>query len=70
MRLTTAMCATTDEQKAEMQNVPYANVVGSLLYLANGTRPDIAYAVGEVARFMKNPGVIHWKAVKHISCVI
>jgi hypothetical protein len=30
------------------------------------TRPDIAYAVGIVSRFMHNPGRPHWNAVKHI----
>jgi len=30
------------------------------------TRPDIAYAVGVVSRFLANPGKEHWKAVKWI----
>ena len=30
------------------------------------TRPDIAFAVGYVSRFMENPQVEHWMAVKHI----
>ena len=30
------------------------------------TRPDIAYAVGVVSRFMANPGKAHWNAVKSI----
>jgi hypothetical protein len=40
--------------------------VGSLMYLAVATHPDIAYAVGVLARFSKNPGLAHWKAVKHL----
>jgi len=60
------MCAKTDEEKRDMEKVPYSSVVGSLLYLSTGTRPDIAYAVGEVSRFMKNPGRGHWTAVKHL----
>jgi hypothetical protein len=55
-----------DEEKKQMQDVPYSNAVGSLIYLAICTRPDIAYAVSVVSRFMKNPGQEHWKMVKRI----
>jgi hypothetical protein len=36
------------------------------MYAMIATRPDIAYAVGIVSRFMHNPGRPHWNAVKHI----
>ena len=44
----------------------YRSAVGKLVYLVNGTRPDIATAVSEVCRFMANPGEEHWTAVKRI----
>ena len=44
----------------------YQSAVGSLLYLSTGTRPDIAFAVSNVAKFSSNPGTKHWKAVKRI----
>ena len=49
-----------------MAKVPYASAVGSLMYAMVATRPDIAYAVGIVSRFMSNPGKKHWDAVKTI----
>jgi hypothetical protein len=49
-----------------MRTVPYVSAVGALMYLAIVTRPDIAYAVGVLCRFMARPGPEHWKAVKHL----
>ena len=44
----------------------YQAAVGSLLYLSTKTRPDIAFAVGNVARFCSEPNQLHWSAVKRI----
>jgi hypothetical protein len=41
---------------------PSATLVGTLLYLANWTRPDIAQAVGVLSRFMAATLVPHWRA--------
>ena len=43
----------------------YRSIIGSLRYLVN-TRPDIAYSVGVVSRYMEAPGKQHWAAVKQI----
>ncbi|KAJ3693375.1 hypothetical protein LUZ60_008855 [Juncus effusus] len=43
----------------------YKSLVGSLRYLTC-TRPDIAYSVGVVSRFMEEPRYSHWKAIKRI----
>ena len=51
---------------AHMKNIPYRAAVGSLMYLAVGTRPDIVFAVSTVAQFCQDPGPEHWEAVKHI----
>ena len=40
--------------------------MGSLLWLSEDTRPDTSCAVPRVAKFMSNPGMGHWKAVKQI----
>jgi hypothetical protein len=44
----------------------YSSIVGMLLYLSNNTRPDITYAVSQVARFTNKPKVSHAKAIKSI----
>ncbi|XP_066590602.1 uncharacterized protein [Prorops nasuta] len=36
------------------------------MYLTVGTRPDIAFSLGVVSRFLENPDKIHWNAVKRI----
>lgn len=43
----------------------FKSLVGSLRYVVH-MRPDIAYAVGIVTRFMKHPTGMHPNAVKHI----
>ena len=66
LKLSSDQCPDTAEKKTEMKNIPYINAVGSLLYLALLTRPDIAFATGVLARFNSNPGMAHWNAVKHL----
>jgi hypothetical protein len=44
----------------------YQAMVGGLLYLSVSTRPDIAFAVGKMARFATNPTSDHYTAVKRI----
>ena len=56
----------TDADKEEMKGTPYQSAIGKLLYLAMGTRPDIAYHVSALSRFVNNPGKTHWKQVKHV----
>ena len=64
--LTKDMCSKTPEQIERMRNVPYANVVGCLMYAMLCTRPDICFAVRMVSRYQSSPGDVHWKAVKRI----
>jgi hypothetical protein len=55
------------EDSTEVDSLfPYRSMVGSLSYLANGTRPDISAAVGVVSRFLFNPKLIHCNMVKRI----
>eukprot|EP00170_Pyropia_yezoensis_P003780 contig_15832_g3791 len=44
----------------------FAELVGSLMYLTNQTRPDVAYAVGKLARRMSSPTEADWRAAKGV----
>ncbi len=44
----------------------YQSMVGSLLYAAMSTRPDIAHAVGAVSKFCAQPTEAHLTAVKRV----
>ena len=64
--LSRSQCPSKLDDIARMKNVPYREAVGSLMYAAMGTRPDIAFATSTVAQFSDNPGWVHWEAVKRI----
>jgi hypothetical protein len=45
-------------------------LVGTLLFLAMTTCPDITFAVSVLCRFISNPGWSHWLAAKHLLCYL
>ena len=49
-----------------MSHVPYASVVGSLMYAMVCTRLDIAHAVGFLSMYMSKPGKEIWTIVKRV----
>nr|AAP44652.1 putative polyprotein [Oryza sativa Japonica Group]ABF98098.1 retrotransposon protein, putative, Ty1-copia subclass [Oryza sativa Japonica Group] len=44
----------------------YSQIIGSLMYLASATRPDISFAVSKLSRFTSNPGDDHWRALERV----
>ncbi|KAL6054460.1 Cysteine-rich receptor-like protein kinase 25-like protein [Balamuthia mandrillaris] len=46
-------------------NIPYQGVIGSLLWIMRGTRPDIAAALSQLTRFCSDPSKHHWAAAQH-----
>ena len=44
----------------------YSQIIGSLMYLASATRPDISFAVSKLSRFVSNPGDDHWRALERV----
>lgn len=56
--------AHSDDDKSN--KVPYREAVGSLVFLAAVSRPDIAFAVNSVSKYLNNHNIEHWRAVKRI----
>jgi hypothetical protein len=48
------------------QEYPYLSVIGALMYLANNTKPDIAFIVNYLARHSAAPTMRHWNGIKNI----
>ncbi|GJT21830.1 hypothetical protein Tco_0891767 [Tanacetum coccineum] len=66
LKLSKSDGASTPAEKRRMSNVPYASVVGSIMYAVRCTRPDVAFAQNITSRFQQNPGKLHWTTVKNI----
>jgi hypothetical protein len=45
---------------------PYLSAIGGLMFLANQTRPDIAFSVNLLARHSAQPTIRHWNGIKRI----
>lgn len=65
-KLSMAQSPSTQEELDEMKTVPYANLVGSLMYTMVCSRPDLGHALSVISRFMGNPGRSHWNASKWV----
>lgn len=55
-----------DNLVTEITGAPYREAIGSLMYLANATRPDISFAVNYLARRQSKPTEEDWKNVKRV----
>ena len=66
-KLSKSQCPQDENERVEMEKVPYASSVGSLMYAQVCTHPDIAFAVNALGRYLSNPGLNHWKAVKKVT---
>jgi hypothetical protein len=50
----------------DQEQFSYRGLVGSLLYLSVCTRPDIAYTVGALSKYMAKPTTVHWQTAKGV----
>ena len=53
-------------EAVKMKSIPYREFVGTALYLAGATRPDISSIVRQLSKFLGNPGPAHWQACKRL----
>lgn len=59
-------CPKSTLEHEDMESIPYASAVGSLMYAMVCTRPDLAFISGMLGRYQSNPGIAHWKAAKRV----
>ena len=55
-----------DGYSTAVEATQYQSLIGSLLYVAMATRPDIAHAVGILGRFNATPNEAHLTAAKRV----
>nr|GEX02889.1 hypothetical protein [Tanacetum cinerariifolium] len=55
LSLSKSQGASTHDELNRMQNVPYALIVGSIMYAMRCTCPDVAFAQNITSRFQQNP---------------
>ena len=65
-RLSKDQCPKNHKERIAMKNVRYSSIVGSLMYAQVCTRPDIAFVVGVLGKFMSNSGLVHYQAIKKV----
>jgi hypothetical protein len=70
MQFSRNQCPQTIAEIMCKKNIPYCESIGSLMYAAIGTHPDITFMVSNLAQFQDNPGQVHWDAVKQIFCYL
>lgn len=63
VHLTQFQCPKTEDEKKQMEKIPYCEAIGSLLFVIRVSRPDIEYVVNQASQFLNNYGHEHWQTV-------
>ena len=50
-------------KRNDISQLEYSQIIGSLIYIINCTRPDITYSINKLSRYTSNPGEDHWKTM-------
>ena len=60
--------APTPEAADAAKHLQYRQLIGSLLYIAGATRPDIAFAISKLSRYLSSYSQIHYdQALSHLT---
>ncbi|GJU18842.1 hypothetical protein Tco_1146808 [Tanacetum coccineum] len=63
IKISNNLCLKTNEELDRMSRVPYASVVGSIMYAMTCTRPDVSFALSMSGWvFLLNGGAVTWKS--------
>ena len=54
-----SQCTKNELEHKKMNNIPYASIVGSLMYAQAYTRQDISFVRGMLGRYQSNQGMDH-----------
>jgi hypothetical protein len=53
-------------KKISRDQLRYSQIIGSLMYLASATRPNISFAVSNLSRYISNPDDDHWHTLERV----
>jgi hypothetical protein len=57
----------SNKEEASLRDIRrYQQEIGSLIYITTFTRPDIAYAINSLARYMSNPSIDHFNSLNYL----
>ena len=59
-------CSSSDSDPDYLKRVPYQQALGSIMYVFQATRPDLAHAISTLSMFNNSYTDIHWQAVKTV----
>jgi hypothetical protein len=65
-KLSIDQCPKTEHECNEMKDIPYREIIGSLIYAALATHLDISFMTSILGQFMHNPGKMHWEVAKKV----
>ena len=54
------------DEALQVAKFPYRELIGALLWISYGTRPDIVFTVNTLAKLTSNPGLMHWSVALRV----
>lgn len=54
------------EESCVLNQIPYQEIIGCLLYISQITRPDICFVINMLSKHNNKPEMSHWRALKRV----